>query len=345
MEDLEKLNDQVSQLYDKQYEQQKNIVDTSTQQAIDEYERNKQKAQEEADKTNRALYTDYQKQINPYGVNAENLYEQGLGKSGLAETTKSNYYNTYQNARSQAQANANNIKADFDAQIAKARQNGDLQLAESAMKMYQQKVNDLYNMYNLNYQKQRDDLSQSNWQKEYDRALQESQWNQAFNQQKLDYTKERDAIADNQWQQNFDYNKSIDDRNYNYQKERDAVADDQWLKQYELSKKNSTVSRSSGRSSSKSSGSSSSNVLNLSDTDNSEVSPQDILDNISIVQGPGANPIRDNLTGNTYNSTDELLASYGYASIDDEQPKKEEEEKKNSNNWWSIGAISSLFNR
>ena len=143
-EELDNLNNQVNQMYDEQMKQQQNIINTSTQQAIDEYERNKQKAQEEADKTNRALYTDYQKQVNPYGVNAENLYEQGLAKSGLAETTKANYYNTYQNARAEAQSNANNIKADFDAQIAKARQNGDLQLAQSALNMYQQKINDLY---------------------------------------------------------------------------------------------------------------------------------------------------------------------------------------------------------
>ena len=130
-EDIDNLNNQVNQLYDQQMEQQKNIVNTSTQQAIDELERNKQKTEEQTLKTNKALYTDYQKQINPYGVNAENLVAQGLGKSGLAETTKANYHNTYQNARTEAQNNANTIKADFDAKIAMARQNGDLQMAQS----------------------------------------------------------------------------------------------------------------------------------------------------------------------------------------------------------------------
>ena len=76
-EDIDNLNNQASQLYDEQMNQQRNIINTGTEQAIAEIERNKQKAQEQADKTNRALYTDYQKQINPYGVNAENLYEQG----------------------------------------------------------------------------------------------------------------------------------------------------------------------------------------------------------------------------------------------------------------------------
>ena len=256
---VDELEKQTNELYNKQLEQQQNIVNTSTQQAIDEIERNKQKAQEEADKTNKALYTDYQKQINPYGVNAENLAEQGLANSGLAETTKLNYYNTYQNARTQAQTNANNIKADFDAQIAKARQNGDLQLAQSALKMYEQKINDMYNMYNLRHQQQREEVADQQWQQQYD-------YNKSVNDRNYNYQVGRDTIADSQWQKEydralqqaqwqqqfnqaqFDYNKSIDDRNYNYQRERDAVADSQWEKEYELSK-NASSSRSSSSSS------------------------------------------------------------------------------------------------
>lgn len=249
MEELDELKNQTNQLYENQMQQQQNIVNTSTQQAIDEYERQKQKTQEEVDKTNKALYTDYQKQINPYGAEAENLYEQGLGKSGLAETTKASYYNTYQNARTSAQNNANTIKADFDAQIAKARQSGDLQMAQAALQMYQQKVNDMYNLYNLSYQKQRDELSQSNWQKEYERAMAQDEWNKNFNQQK------------------FDYNKAIDERNYQYQRERDAIADEQWQQQYELSKKNSESSRSYGGSSG---GYYSDSTITPEDTENSK---------------------------------------------------------------------------
>lgn len=243
-EDIDNLTNQTNQLYDEQMKQQQNIINTSTQQAIDELERNKKKAEEEALKTNRALYTDYQKQINPYGVNAENLVEQGLGGSGLAETTKANYYNTYQNARTEIYNNANQIKSDLDAQIAIAKQNGDLQSAQSAFNLYKQKIDDLYNTYNLKfnqdqfaYQKEQDALSQSNWEKQYQQAVEQALWERQFNQDQFDYNKGRDTIADNQWQQQFDYNKAINDRNYNYQLSRDAVADSQWQKEYELSKK------------------------------------------------------------------------------------------------------------
>lgn len=277
-DDIDNLNNQTNQLYDEQLKQQQNIINTSTQQTIDEIERNKQKTDEQVAKTNKALYTDYQKQINPYGVNSENLAEQGLGGSGLAETTKANYYNTYQNARTEATNNANTIKADFDAQIVKARQNGDLQLAQSALEMYKQKVNDLYNTYNLKFQqdqfaynKEQDALAQSNWEKEYQRALEQANWERQFNQAQFDYNK---TIDD----RNYNYQKSIDDRNYNYQRERDSVADSQWQKQYELSKKASSSSSSSRRSSSSSSSSSSGGLNNNSgDTTNISNYAQSVL--------------------------------------------------------------------
>lgn len=304
-DDIDNLNSQTNQLYDEQLKQQQNIINTSTQQTIDEIERNKQKTDEQVAKTNKALYTDYQKQINPYGVNSENLAEQGLGGSGLAETTKANYYNTYQNTRTEATNNANTIKADFDAQIVKARQNGDLQMAQSALEMYKQKVNDLYNTYNFKFQqdqfaynKEKDTLAQSNWEKEYQRALEQVNWEKQFNQAQ------------------FDYNKTIDDRNYNYQRERDSVADSQWQKQYELSKKASSSSGSSRRTSSRSSSSSKSNGLNVNNSVNSYTSDE-ILKNISILQGPNVSKnIKDNISGKLFSSTDELLAYYGYASID-----------------------------
>ena len=57
-ENIDNLTNQTNRLYDEQLKQQQNIVNTSTKQIIDEIERNKIKAEEEASKTNRALYAD-----------------------------------------------------------------------------------------------------------------------------------------------------------------------------------------------------------------------------------------------------------------------------------------------
>lgn len=72
----------------------------------------------------------------------------------------------------------------------------------------------------------------------------------------LAYKKYQDALSNYMDFTNYDYNKSISDRDYNYKLARDKVADDQWQKEYDLSlrkyedsKKKSSSSRSSGSSS------------------------------------------------------------------------------------------------
>lgn len=71
----------------------------------------------------------------------------------------------------------------------------------------------------------------------------------------LAYKKYQDALSNYMDFTNYDYNKSISDRDYNYKLARDKVADDQWQKEYDLSlkkyedsKKTSSSSRSSGSS-------------------------------------------------------------------------------------------------
>lgn len=280
-EAIDELQNQTNQMYNQQQDQQNKIIDIGTQQAVDELERNKQKTDQELLKTNRALYTDYQKQINPYGVNAEKLAEQGLANSGLAETTKANYYNTYQTARTEATNNANTIKADFDADIVKARQNGDIQKAQSALELYKQKIADLSNFYNLR-----------------------------FNVDQFNYQKQRDTVSDSQWKQQFDY-----------QKQRDKVADKQWQKQFDLTKKKVVSSGSSGRSSSSSRRSSSKSkssnaTISTKDgtTNKNQQTVQNIMKNVVTLQGPGVvNNIKDKSTGKTYASINALLQDYGYA--------------------------------
>ena len=68
----------------------------------------------------------------------------------------------------------------------------------------------------------------------------------------LAYKKYQDALSNYMDFTNYDYNKSISDRDYNYKLARDKVADDQWQKEYDLSLRkyeDSKKSRSSGSSS------------------------------------------------------------------------------------------------
>ena len=237
-EDIEKLTTSQNEMLDNALQQQQDITNKQTELNVAELQRNKEEVDKDVDKTNKALYAEYRKATNPYGSNAENLASQGLGNSGYAETTQTNLYNTYQKNITDTLNNARDLKADFDLQISKARQTGDITLAQNALEIYNQKMQLLTQEYELKnnreqflYQKEQDALSQSNWEKEY-----------AYQQQ-------RDQVSDSQWQQTFDY-----------QKQRDAVADSQWQQEYELSKKASasSSSRSSRSTSKKSSGENSS---------------------------------------------------------------------------------------
>lgn len=242
-EDIDRLTNKQNELSNKMYENQQGIVKSQTEQNVADIERNKQKLEEETTKANKGLYADYMKQVNPYGATSEGLVSNGLGNSGVAESSKTNLYNTYQRNRTDTLNNAKSLYADYNNQIAKARLSGDLQLAQFAQEMYTQQMNNLYTNYQLmqnkeqfNYQKERDRVSDDRWRQEFDYQqnrdlVSDNQWQQQF-----DYNVNRDNIADNQWREQFDYNKAVDDRNYNYQVGRDQIADSQWQKQYDYNK-------------------------------------------------------------------------------------------------------------
>lgn len=202
-EDIDRLTQNQNQMLDNALQQQRDIVNQQTDMNVAEIERNKQKLDQETNKTNKALYTEYKKQVNPYGANAERLASQGLLNSGYAETTQANLYNTYQKNITDTLNTKNTLKADFDNEITKARQTGNLTIAQNALELYKQKMQLLTQEYELKndrekylYQKSQDALAQSNWEKEYQRQL--DQYREQF-----DYQKQRDAIADSQWQQQY----------------------------------------------------------------------------------------------------------------------------------------------
>ena len=228
-EDIDNWRNQQSTLLQQQEAKQNEITQKQTKLNIDELNREKAKIDTDVNKTTSGMYTEYQKQANQYGAEADRQARLGLANSGYAETIQTNLYNTYQKNVTDTLNNARNLKAEFYFQISKARQTGDITLAQNALEIYNQKMQLLTQEYEMRnnreqflYQKDQDAQAQSNWEKEY--AYQQS----------------RDQIADRQWQQTFDY-----------QKQRDAVSDNQWQQQFNLSKKKSSSGSSNKNSNSK----------------------------------------------------------------------------------------------
>lgn len=356
-EDIDNLMNQQNNLLNEQQKKQADLINQQTQIQTDELNHEKEKIDKDVEKTTSGLYTGWQKQSNQYGVQAEQLAQQGLANSGYAETTKTALYNTYQKNVTDTLNNARDLKSDYDFKIAQARQQGSVQQAQAALDLYKQRAELLTQNYELRqnreqylYQKERDKVSDNQWQKTFDEQVRqneiENQWKQKnydYQQQRdkvsdsqwsqsFDYQKQRDNISDNQWQQNFDYQKQRDNvsdsqwwQSFNYQKSRDAVSDSQWQKQYELSKKavaSSKSSRSTSKSSgkrSKSSKSSSGGGLKVNSSNNTksnQYTAKDVIANMKVLQGPNTNgAVKDGISGKTFSSPDALLNYYGYVGV------------------------------
>ena len=212
-EDIDKLVNNQNKMLDNALEQQNNIIDKSTQMNIQRLEQNKADIDKEVDKTNRGIYQEYRKAQNPYGYNAEALASRGLGNSGYAESTQAKMDNTYQGNITSTMNNARDLKSNFDFEINQAMQSGDLQKAQNAFDIYNQKMQLLAQEYQLRN-----------------------------NREQYLYQKEQDALAQSNWQDQFNYQKERDTRDYNYQLNRDKVSDERYNKEFEYQQNRDKVS-------------------------------------------------------------------------------------------------------
>ena len=148
-EDIDSLMNQQNNLLNEQQKKQNELINQQTQIQTDELNREKEKIDKDVDKTNQSLYSNWQKQTNQYGVQAEQLAQQGLANSGYAETTKTALYNTYQKNVTDTLNNARDLKSDYDFKIAQARQQGSVQQAQAAVDLYAQRLQLLTQNYEL----------------------------------------------------------------------------------------------------------------------------------------------------------------------------------------------------
>ena len=215
---VDALTQQSNQIMQNSLNAQNQAIQTGVSTNINELQRQKDLQTQEAQKQNKALYQQYQKQVNPYGATQEALAGQGLAHSGIAETTKTNIYNTYQRSLAENLGNLRNVQAQYDSQMAQVRADGDIAMAQNLSNMYLQQLEQIRNAYSMA------------------QAQKEFEWQQAVSDRDYNYKKERDAVSDQRYQQEFEY-----------QKERDRIADEQWQKQFNLSASRSSGGGSSSR--------------------------------------------------------------------------------------------------
>ena len=180
-EDLDEMMGQQNQYLDRQQEVNQTIIDKGLQKTQNEVNRQKTEIDEQANKQAKALYTDYQKQANPYGAQAEQLAQSGLNNSGYAESSKVNLYNTYQKNVTSLMTNATKLKAEADFNMNQAYIDADIQKAQLLLTEYDLKQDRV----KFDYQKERDRIADEHWEREF--ALQQQQVNQAQSNWEREY--------------------------------------------------------------------------------------------------------------------------------------------------------------
>lgn len=269
--------------YEKIAEQQKQALNNKQQLATNQINSQKDNVMQTYNDNARQAYIN--SMLGKKNVEQQ-LSQAGLNTSGLLGSAYANVENAYGNNLATLQNNRDNSINDINKQI---------------------------NETNMQYEIQRNQLLSD---------IENSKLELQKYGNELAYQKYQDALNNYMNFANYDYQKTIDDRNYNYQVGRDKVADSQWQQEFDLAKKKSSSSgsskssSSSRSSSSKSSSNSNTGKYSLDEDTASKITSKDIWENIKAESNKNSstNPIENliNYTKNIINP-DSMLNYYGYA--------------------------------
>lgn len=173
---------------------QKEQSQANTNQVLNEINQQKEYANKDFNKEARGAYQDYQKLVNPYGVQAEQNASNGLGNSGYSETSRLNAYNTYQNRYAVARESTDRLQQDFNNQITQARLSGNKELAEIALNELQTKMTNMWNQLNLDTSLAQSKVNYNQWLEEFNYNKKQDEIANAFAREQFEYQKQQDAL-------------------------------------------------------------------------------------------------------------------------------------------------------
>lgn len=119
---------------------QQQLQQEQTDFTIEQIEQQKAQANKDYTKEQAGAYTDWQKQSNKYGVNAEQMASSGLANTGFSESSQVSMYNTYQNRVATARESYNQAVLNYNNSIKEAQLQNNSKLAEIAYQALQQQL-------------------------------------------------------------------------------------------------------------------------------------------------------------------------------------------------------------
>ncbi len=130
-------------------DQQAQLQQQQTDFAIEKIEQQKEQAHKDYLKEQSAAYVDYQEQIDPHGVNAEQMASMGMQRTGYSESSRVAMYNQYQNRIAVAREANRLAEINYDNMMKEAQLQNSSALAEIAFNTYQQQLE--LSMQGMNY--------------------------------------------------------------------------------------------------------------------------------------------------------------------------------------------------
>lgn len=266
LNDVSNTYDNMINQSDKFYEDQKNaakdyaeeqakIQQANTDFAIDTINQQKDQAEKDYTREQKASYVDWQKQSNQYGANAEQMAASGLTNTGFSESSQVSMYNQYQGRVATARESFNKAVLSYDNAIKEAQLANNSKLAEIAYNALQTQLelslqgfqykNELLST-KLQQQQATEDRYYSRWQDVLNQMNQENQFaesirqyeqNYKFQLQQFEEEKKQFQLSYNQQIKEFDENIRQFDEQMAYYREKDAKQYELQLKELELKKK------------------------------------------------------------------------------------------------------------
>ncbi len=129
--------------------QDRNKINSQLNQTLADYEKERQDQNQNFIKDAQSAYVDYAKAINPYSAQRSQANRVGLGNSGYSESSLIGANNAYQNRYTDTKTNYDNIFANINNNIAKARETSNIELAKIAQNEQDRLLDNLYRLNDL----------------------------------------------------------------------------------------------------------------------------------------------------------------------------------------------------
>lgn len=224
-------------------QQQTELQQAKTDQAINRINQSKEQGAKDYTKEQKGAYTDYMKQSNQYGANAEMLARQGMSNTGYSESSQVSMWNAYQNRYATAKESYQKAVTEWDNMIKDAELSNNETLANIAQQKLEQSLQLALEgfEYKNNLTIQRDsriDEIENYYNNKYNEVLSQINREYEYAQQQKEYEEEQRRwqaeFAEQQKQAEREYQAKL--RDFELRQQQYATQNAQWEKEYNLKK-------------------------------------------------------------------------------------------------------------